>query len=234
MRLAERAPRVMVAGALIRRGYAVSNCGHRKARQLDSNRNMRRRPPYAIVSALVCGFFLAAWLPTSSASLRCCYHGETVELQLATVDVKLEDGKTVAFGEIFPDFKPSTSFFTQFFPVYRLDIARVVFANLALKFHQYDANKNGFIEEPELTVLYMEEAVRGIDRPISHLGGKRRLRAVFASNADIDGLIELVDRHRAKMNAAARLTFEELDLLRIDFRLDGTQPGEQGPGPFSQ
>jgi hypothetical protein len=195
---------------------------------------MSRRPPYAIVSALVCGFFLGAWLPMSSASLRCCYQGETVELQLATVDVKLEDGKTVAFGEIFPDFKPSTSFFTQFFPVYRLDIARVVFANLALKFHQYDANKNGFIEEPELTVLYMEEAVRGIDRPISHLGGKRRLRAVFASNADIDGLIELVDRHRARMNAAARLTFEELDLLRIDFRLDGTQPGEQGPGPFSQ
>ena len=195
---------------------------------------MRSRPPFTVFSTLVCGLLLATWLPTSSASLRCCYHGETVELQLATVDVKLEDGQTVAFAEIFPDFKPSTSFFTQFFPVYRLDIARVVFANLALKFHQYDANKNGFIEEPELTVLYMEEAVRGIDRPVSQLGGERRLRAVFASNADIDGLIALVDRHRARMNAAARLTFDELDLLRVDFRLDGTQPGEQGPGRFSQ
>ena len=102
-----------------------------------------------------------------------------------------------------------------------------------MKFIEYDANANGFIEEPELTVLYMEEAVRGLDKPIAQLGGERRLRAIFASNADIDGLIRLVSRRRSEMNPAARVTFEELDLLRIDFRLDGTQPGEQGPGPYS-
>ena len=194
---------------------------------------MRSHSPLTIASLLVCGLLLGAWAPQSSASLMCCYTGETVTLELASVDVKLEDDEMVAFGTIFPDFTPSTAFFTQYFPVYRLDIARVVYANLAVKFIEYDANANGFIEEPELTVLYMEEAVRGLDKPIAQLGGEHRLRAIFASNADIDGLIRLVSRRRSEMNPAARLTFEELDLLRIDFRLDGTQPGEQGPGPYS-
>ena len=61
----------------------------------------------------------------------------------------------VSFGELFPDFTPSASFFTLMYPVYRLDIARVVYPHLALKFIEYDANDNGFIEEPELNVLFI-------------------------------------------------------------------------------
>ena len=164
----------------------------------------------------------------SSASLRCCYSGDVVELQLADIEVKLEDGRSIAFGELFPDFTPSTSFFTLYFPVYRLDIARVVYPNLAVKFIEYDANANGFIEEPELTVLFMQEAARGLDKPITQLGGERRLRAIFVSAGDIDGLIRLVNRRRSEMKPATRKIFDEIDLLRRDFRLDGTEPGEQG------
>ena len=194
---------------------------------------MTPRSPVSLVSLFVCCLLLAAWSPMSSASLRCCYSGDVVEMKLADVEVKLEDGRLVAFGELFPDFTPSTSFFTLFFPVYRLDIARVVYPHLAVKFVAYDANANGFIEEPELTVLYMEEVVRGLDQAIAHLGGENPLRAIFASNGDIDGLMRLVDRRRSEMKPEVRMTFDELDLLRIDFRLDGTVPGEQGNGSFS-
>ena len=166
----------------------------------------------------------------SFASLRCCYSGDSIELQAADVEVKLEDGRVVSFGELFPDFSPSTSFFTLMYPVYRLDIARVVYPHLASKFVQYDANENGFIEEPELTVLFMQEAARGLEQPITQLGGKRRLRAIFVSAGDIDGLIRLVKRRRSEMKPATRKTFDEIDLLRRDFRLDGTEPGEQGDG----
>ena len=34
------------------------------------------------------------------------------------------------------------------------------------------------------------------------------------------------------MTPDARKTFDEIDLLRIDFRLDGTVPGDQGNGWF--
>ena len=108
----------------------------------------------------------------------------------------------------------------------------MVFPHLVLKFIDYDANENGFIEEPELNVLYMEELARGLDHPIERLGAEKCLRAVFEPPGDIDGLIRLANRHRSKMTADARKTFDEMDLLRILFRLDGTEPGEQGDAWF--
>jgi hypothetical protein len=189
---------------------------------------MSSRNPLGIFSALAAALVLGAWSPTSSATLRCCYTGDVTDVQATTVEVKLEDGRTVPFGELFPDFKESSTFFPLFYPVYRLDIARVVYAHLAVKFIDYDANDNGFIEEPELNVLFMEEAARGLDLPVKHLGGENRLRAVFVSPGDIDGLIRLVNSRRSEMTPEARKTFDEIDLLRIDFRLDGTEPGEQG------
>ena len=191
---------------------------------------MISRNSLTVVSLLAFALVLGAWTPMSFASLRCCYSGDSIELQAADVAVKLEDGRTVSFGELFPDFTPSTSFFTLMYPVYRLDIARVVYPHLASKFVQYDANENGFIEEPELTVLFMQEVARGLDQPITQLGGERRLRAIFVSAGDIDGLIRLVNRRRSEMKPATRKTFDEIDLLRRDFRLDGTEPGEQGDG----
>jgi hypothetical protein len=191
---------------------------------------MISRNSLTVVSLLAFASVLGTWTPMSFASLRCCYSGDSIELRAADVEVKLEDGRVVSFGELFPDFSPSTSFFTLMYPVYRLDIARVVYPHLASKFVQYDANENGFIEEPELTVLFMQEAARGLDQPITQLGGERRLRAIFVSAGDIDGLIRLVNRRRSEMKPATRKTFDEIDLLRRDFRLDGTEPGEQGDG----
>ena len=191
---------------------------------------MISRNSLTVVSLLAFALVLGTWTPMSFASLRCCYSGDSIELQAADVEVKLEDGRMVSFGELFPDFTPSTSFFTLMYPVYRLDIARVVYPHLASIFVQYDANENGFIEEPELNVLFMQEAARGLDQPITQLGGERRLRAIFVSAGDIDGLIRLVNRRRSEMKPATRKTFDEIDLLRRDFRLDGTEPGEQGDG----
>ena len=185
-----------------------------------------------IVLAFTVALLLGAWSPNGSATLRCCYAGDVVEAQAADVEVKLEDGHTTSFGELFPDFEQSTSFFPLFYPVYRLDIARVVFAHLATKFIDYDANDNGFIEEPELNVLFMEEVARGLDHPIAHLGGESRLRAIFVTPGDIDGLIRLVNRRRSEMKPDARKTFDEIDLLRIEFRLDGSVPGDQGDAWF--
>jgi hypothetical protein len=193
---------------------------------------MISRSSLGVASAFAVALLLGAWSPMSSATLRCCYTGDVLEAQAADVEVKLEDGHVTSFGELFPDFERSTSFFPLFYPVYRLDIARVVYAHLAIKFINYDANDNGFIEEPELNVLFMEEAARGLDHPVAQLGGESRLRAIFVSPGDIDGLIRLVNRHRSEMKPDARKTFDEIDLLRIDFRLDGTQPGEQGDGWF--
>jgi len=189
---------------------------------------MRPAKSLTIVSLVAFSLVLAAWAPPSTAILRCCYHGDSPELNAADVEVKLEDGRTVTFGALFPEFESSTSVFPLYYPVYRLDIARVVYSHLFLKFSDYDANKNGFIEEPELTVLYMEEAARGLDKSITQLGDEGRLGAIFVPPGDIDGLIRLVDRHRSSMKPDAQKTFYEIELLRGEFRLDGTEPGEQG------
>lgn len=191
------------------------------------------RSPLSLIALLSAAFLCSAWPLVSAASLQCCYSGDVVHSPAAEVEVKLKDGRTVSFGELFPDFETSTSFFKLMYPVYRLDIARVVYPHLAVKFIEYDANNNGHIEEPELNVLYMEEAARGLDHPVTQLGGTARVRAVFVPPGDIDGLIRLVERHRVDMKPDARKTFDEIELLRIDFRLDGTVPGEQGNGLYS-
>jgi hypothetical protein len=185
------------------------------------------------VLLLAAALMLGTWSSIASASLRCCYQGDAADLPAAEVEVKLKDGRTVPFGELFPEFTTSTSLFTSMYPVYKLDIARVVYPHLAVKFLEYDANGNGSIEEPELNVLFMEEVARGLDHPITQLGGESRLRAIFIPAGDIDGLIQLVNDHRSEMKPDARKTFDEIELLRDDFRLDGTVPGEQGPGPYS-
>ena len=179
-------------------------------------------------TVLTVALMLGAWSPGSNATLRCCYTGDVLDTQAAVIKVKLEGGRAVPFGELFPDFTSSTTFFPLFYPVYRLDIARVVYAHLAVKFIDYDANDNGFIEEPELNVLFMEEIARGLDHPVEQLGEASRIRAIFVPPGDIDGLIRMANRRRSEMTPEAQKTFDEIDLLRIDFRLDGTEPGEQG------
>ena len=183
-----------------------------------------------VVSLFSFALLLAGFSPPSSAMLRCCYKGDSPELQASSVEIKLEDGRTVTFGELFPDFEASSTLFPLYYPVYRLAISRVVYSHLFAKFSFYDANKNGYIEEPELTVLYIEETARGLDKSIAQVGGEQRLGAIFVSPGDIDGLIRLVARHRSAMKPDARKTFDEIELLRRDFRLDGTEPGEQGDG----
>ena len=194
---------------------------------------MNWRKPVTVVALLAWALLLGTWSPQSAAILQCCYHGDSVEMRLTDLQVRLEDGQTVSFQELFPDFESSTSFFTLTYPVFKLDIARVVYAHLSLKFIDYDANGNGAIEEPELTVLYIEEAARGLGQPIAQLGAEGTPRAIFAPAGDIDGLIRLVNRRRSEMDPDARKTFDEIDLLRIDFRIDGTEPGEQGDGSFT-
>lgn len=192
---------------------------------------MRKIIPAAALMVAVS--LLTLWSPPGAASLRCCYTGEVVDVNAREVEMKLEDGKTATFGELFPEFTSSDTFFPLYYPVFKLDIARVVYSHLAVKFILYDANNNGRIEEPELNVLYMEEAARGLDKPVEHLGGDKRLRAIFIPPGDIDGLIRMVKARRSEMTPDARQTFEEMELLRVDFRLDGTVPGEQGDGPWS-
>ncbi len=186
-----------------------------------------------LVALLAFAVMLAACTPKGAAFFQCCYQGDSVEMRLSDLQVRLEDGRTLSFEELFPDFESSRSFFTLTYPVFKLDIARVVYPHLSLKFMDYDANGNGFIEEPELTVLYIEEAARGLGQPIARLGAEGSPRAIFAPAGDIDGLIRLVNRRRAEMDPDARKTFDELDLLRIDFRIDGTEPGERGGASYT-
>jgi hypothetical protein len=55
--------------------------------------------------------------------------------------------------------------------------------------------------------------------------GECPLSAILASAGDGDSLINFVNHHRVEMDPAARKTFDEIDFLRIDFRINGTQPG---------
>jgi len=78
----------------------------------------------------------------------------------------------------------------------------------------------------------MQEAACRLDQPVTQFGGERRLRALFVSAGNIDGLIRRVNRRRSEMKRAAGKAFDDIDLLRRDLRLDGTKPGEQGDSWF--
>ena len=154
--------------------------------------------------------------PSTNLVRPCCYKGEVALLHLADTMLVLEDGATVAFGDIFSDFSADSDSFARVFPFEKADIGLVTFQSLRDVLPAYDANDDRILEEPELTALYVREAARGLGYPVVRIEPSGGNGAIATSRADVSGLVRFVERHVHEMATPQQRIFRDLYWLGIE------------------
>lgn len=154
--------------------------------------------------------------PSTNLVRPCCYKGEVALLHLADTMLVLEDGATVAFGDVFSDFSADSESFARVFPFEKADIGLVTFQSLRDVLPAYDANDDRILEEPELTALYVREAARGLGYPVVRIEPSGGNGAIATSRADVSGLVRFVERHVHEMATPQQRIFRDLYWLGIE------------------
>ena len=140
----------------------------------------------------------------------------------------MDDGSELPFKQVYKQFQPRDQNFSTRFPFRRINISGLVYVVLSVVFPEYDANKDGFLEEPELAVLYLREGALGMGFKVLHLKvDQQRVRALQTSAADVSGLVAYINANRAGMSKEAQSLFQEIDHLADQIRRRGAEAADQ-------
>ena len=177
--------------------------------------NEARRTVTAI-AAMALGIVLAGCGASTNLTRPCCYDGDVALTHLGDTRLTLEDGTTVAFGDVFAGFSVDTTSFGRVFPFPKADIGLVTSASLRDVLPEYDANEDRILQEPELTALYVREAARGLGYPVVRIDPSGAGGAIATSRADVSALVRFVERHAREMAPPQRKIFRDLYWLGVE------------------
>ena len=180
--------------------------------------NERRRLTTTMATVVLLGIAVAGCKPSTHLVRPCCYEGDVTLTHLADTQLVLEDGATVAFGEVFSGFSADPDAFGRVYPFRKADIGLVTFASLRDLLPKYDANEDRILEEPELTALYVQEAARGLGYPVARIEPSGGNGAIATSRADVSGLVRFVERHLHAMARPQQRIFRDLHWLGLEVR----------------
>ena len=158
------------------------------------------------------------------------YVGEVTSARLKDVYLVVQGGDRLTFTEVFEGFEPQTGFITTALPFPKVDIANIVYeaAQSAATYYDGNANNNGWLEGPELLVLYIRESAIGLGHPVDHLGVNPRFDALATSAAETGGLMEFVKKNKSRMTDDAQKIFGDIERLGLDYRNRGKGRGTSG------
>lgn len=178
-----------------------------------------------VVSAL---FFLSACVGSTSLIKNCCYEGDAALVYIDRVQFVAPDGTASAFDDIYPGYTPQDSFLTKSFPFPKVQYSLVTYDSLAVIFPLYDANKNGILEEPETTVLYIREGALGMGHMVDHLtvDGKR-VNAITTSRSDVGGLMRYLDARMDSLTPEVQAEFRDLERVGLDYVQRGSEGADR-------
>ena len=166
----------------------------------------------------VLGLMLAGCRTSTDLARPGLYRGDVALTRLADTRLTLENGTTVAFGEVFPDFNAKSGRLARVFPFRSADIRLVDFASLRDVLPKYDANEDHYLQKPELTALYVHEAARGLGFAVVRVNPSGATGAIATSSADISELMRFIDRHLHEMAPPQRRIFYDLYRLGHELR----------------
>ena len=173
---------------------------------------------------------LSACVSTTVPVPPCCYEGEVALNRLAQLTIKTNSGKTLSIEQALPGFKPQAGFITSTLPFREVYSEDIIYASLEPLLPLYDANGNGLLEQPEVTLLYLREAIRGLGIEVQQLGNPAPIRALVIPATDVGGLVVYVEAHRGQMDPKAQLIFADLNLLGSDLLSKGSEGGAEDKG----
>ncbi len=158
------------------------------------------------------------------------YVGEYASARLKDIYLAVPGGKRLTFLEVFKGFEPQTGILTNSLPFPKIAVSDVVYAAAEPVAGYYDAqaNNNGYLETPELLVLYIRESAIGLGYSVDYLGVNPKFNALATAAADIGGLMIFVNRNKAGMTESARQIFRDMEQLGLDWRTRGKGRGAGG------
>lgn len=184
--------------------------------------------PRLIVLSLVAG--LAACGSTTTPIAPCCYTGPAAVVRLEQLVIETRSGQRLNIRKALPGFKPQEGFITRSLPFQEVHGEDIIYASLEPLLPLYDANANGTLETPEVIMLYLREALRGMGVQVRRIGAPAPARALILPAADIGGLVGFVQANRVRMNPTARHVFADLELLGNDLLSRGSEGGGENQG----
>ena len=176
----------------------------------------RIRRTITAFATMTLAIVLAGCVASANLTKPCCYKGDVVLVHLADTRLTLEDGATVAFGDVFPDFGADPPWLARGFPFEKADIGLVTFASLREVLPKYDANEDRILQRPELTALYVQEAARGLGYPVVGIDPGGGNGVIVPSRADVSALVHFVERHAREMAPPQRKIFRDLYWLGLE------------------
>lgn len=189
-----------------------------------------RHPGARSLLAVLTSLVLTACAGVYEPRQPCCYTGDYQLARVSDVYLALENGQRLAFHQAFPGYAPETGLFQTAFPFLELEISRVTYAALLPVLPQYDANGDGRIQEPELTVLYIREAALGLGHNVAHVGTNPRTDALVLPSSESGGLVRYVKSRLPQMTPESRAVFRELVMAGQDLRLKGSEGADKEVG----
>ena len=159
---------------------------------------------------MLLGISLAGCGASTNLVRPCCYTADVALAHLADTRLTLENGTTVAFGDVFSGFGADPAPLALVFPFEKADIGLVTFASLRDILPKYDANGDRILQKPELTALYVQEAARGLGYPAVRIEPSGANGAITTSRADESALVRFVRRHVHEMAKPQRRIFRDL------------------------
>ena len=168
------------------------------------------------ISMTVLGIVLAGCGASTNLNKPCCYKGDVALTHLGDTRLTLENGATVAFGDVFIGFSADPVPLGRVFPFVKADIGLVTFASLRGVLPKFDANEDCILQEPELTALYVHEAARGLGYPVARIDPSGSSGAIVTSRADVSALVRFVERHVHEMAQPQQKIFRDLYWLGLE------------------
>jgi hypothetical protein len=138
------------------------------------------------------------------------YESESSSARLQDVDIVMEDGRALPLPDVLQGYEPFRGWIAPFINMDKIYISDrdIHHPGFIALLSRYDADANGLVEIPELTVLYAVESSRGLDQPATHIALEgRQVRALHTTAADLDGLRLFVKENRQMMTAETQTYF---------------------------
>jgi hypothetical protein len=163
---------------------------------------------------------------TTSLVADCCYDGEAALTRIEGVDLVMADGTSRPFTDVYAGFEPQSGTFTKPFDFRKVRFSLITYDALAVVLPLYDANDDGVLLEPEITVMYIREGAIGMGHSVDHLAvNGKRASAITVARADVGGLMSYIHAHRDQMTPESQAIFRDLERVGLDIR----QEGSEGP-----
>jgi hypothetical protein len=184
---------------------------------------------YGLAPLLISAALILSACGASTALIKdCCYIGDAALVHLDRVQFVAADGTVSTFDDIYPGYTPQDSFATKSFPFRRVAYSLITYEALAVILPLYDANKNGYLEEPEVAVLYLREGALGMGHDVEHLAiDGKRVDAIMTSRSDVGGLMRYLDARMDALTPEVQAVFRDMERVGLDIIQRGSEGADR-------